>query len=1364
MKRILLFLIIGHCSLSYAQITVDNSFTTQAQVAMLVEDVLIGGNSSCASISNVTKRTGLNSDPEHEGMISNPVNGIGSFNANGSGFVFDEGIILMSGDAATAPGPNAPAVLSGGGADGATWDGDDDLNTIIGLSGVPPDATFNATYVTFDFTPNIDFIEFNFIFASEEYDGGTECGFNDAFAFILTDLVTGTRSNLAIVPGTTDPISTFTIRDLPEPEPCPDVNPTFFDTYNQSIPAVMPDPVADNALIALNGQTVPLTAQSTVVPGRTYNIKLVVADQGDALFDIAVFLEAGSFNIGVDLGDDLTVADDTALCDGDSVTFDASPGTTSTTTFEWQIFNPVTAMFEPFPIPETNPTLTIADPGTYKVIVTYDSGCTGEDIVVVEIFDPPVGTNTTDTVCSSVALAHDLTLDVSLPATFEWIAIDNPDPLVTGEQTVAVASPLIDDVIVNLSAVPQVVRYEVQATGSGPGMCPAVVPFFVDVTVNPQPSLATNLDTTVCSDIDAGITLATATGSVAASTYNITAINFNGLLPSNGSPVVANGLPATEILDDAYTNWGTTAVDVVYTIVPVSAAGCEGFPLDVTLTVAPEPIMATGLNRGVCSDEESGIVLNVINTGILAGSYNILNIASGLPSSAGAPVFPALNVPNTEIQDDAWTNTGTTVATVVYTVQAVGLNNCIGDPIDIVLTVEPEPVGDTNLDAQICSGQDIALIYGVEAGSIAATSYNLTAITVDPSLIPNPANQAVANGVAANYSQTDQYTNTSGATASVFYTYAPVSPDNCVGDPITVEIEILSQPILLSNLDTAVCSDDPSGILLDTAVGSTPAITYSILSITNPAGLVQSGGGTTVVGSGFLANEIADDAYTNPTTLDAVITYEVAPVSADGCIGDAQNIDLTVLALPTIVSDIPVLNQCDDAVDGADTNGFVTFDLSQRAADILGGQTNIDLAYFEDAGLSIPILNPMAHYSNTTTIFVTLTRNDLPQACTAVNSFDIVVRPKPVLLTPQANLVQCDTDIDGFSTFNLTEAEPLLSADFVNETFTYFDPGGILIPDPTAYVNQTVTTETISVTISTLFGCERDATVALEVDTSSIPSSFLLTYEACDTDFDQETIFDFSNATAAILALFPPGQLLDVSYYESDTDALAETNPITDISNFQNDATLTDDITGIQPIWVRVDGDSANDCQGLGIHINLVVLPNPPLNAVSDLVECRDTPGTFAYDLTQKDVDIRGSDASIMVFYYETLADYTAVPPNPIPAPASYTTSSLSQTILYSTASADGCTSFDENLSFDLIVNPNPNANDISDYNECGDGFNGAISLDLTENDSFIGAGNTVAVAVSYHLSLSGAEAGDLSIIDPSNHTTTPPMPLAPYT
>ena len=115
----------------------------------------------------------------------------------------------MTGDVSQAPGPNNTGVTLSGG--DASWPGDPDLE-----ANTTATATNNASAIQFNFVPQIAQINFNFILASEEYNRNFECSFSDAFAFILTDQVTGVVQNLAVLPGTTTPIAvSYTHLTLP---------------------------------------------------------------------------------------------------------------------------------------------------------------------------------------------------------------------------------------------------------------------------------------------------------------------------------------------------------------------------------------------------------------------------------------------------------------------------------------------------------------------------------------------------------------------------------------------------------------------------------------------------------------------------------------------------------------------------------------------------------------------------------------------------------------------------------------------------------------------------------------------------------------------------------------------------------------------------------------------------------------------------------------------------------------------------------------------------------------------------------------------------------------------------------------------
>ena len=274
--------------------------TTDYTVEELVEDVLI--DSECSLVSNITWSTGSN---------FGSTNGIGYFEANGSSWPFERGLIMTSGDVNNAPGPEDETLSDGS----FGWPGDADLEDAI--PGLFTGDTNNASILEFDFVPVIDHISFDFIFAAEEY-GTFQCTFTDAFAFLLTDSG-GNTINLALVPGTNDPISVLSVRDDTYNAACPSVNEEFFDKFY--------GPDGENPLISptdFRGHTVSMTAEADVIPNEQYHIKLVVADDGDTLFDSAVFLAAGSFDIGdLDLGDDILIVNGDANCTGDAVTLDA---------------------------------------------------------------------------------------------------------------------------------------------------------------------------------------------------------------------------------------------------------------------------------------------------------------------------------------------------------------------------------------------------------------------------------------------------------------------------------------------------------------------------------------------------------------------------------------------------------------------------------------------------------------------------------------------------------------------------------------------------------------------------------------------------------------------------------------------------------------------------------------------------------------------------------------------------------------------------------------------------------------------------------------------------------------------------------
>jgi len=250
--------------------------TTQFTNEQLVTNILV--NNPCVNISNITSSTGSD---------FGDVNGIGYFTNTNPWFSINSGIVLSTGNAALVGGPNSSTL----GQSPSSWNlPDSDLEALFLESYGQVLNSKNVTKLEFDFTSQNEFMSFNFLFASEEY-GGFQCQYADAFAFLLTDLITGVTTNLAVVPGTSDPVSVISIRNNMHNPSCTSVNEGFFDTYFDGILALA-------APTNFNGQTALMSASSQIIANNPYHIKLVIADREDAMYDSAVFIQAGSFSSG----------------------------------------------------------------------------------------------------------------------------------------------------------------------------------------------------------------------------------------------------------------------------------------------------------------------------------------------------------------------------------------------------------------------------------------------------------------------------------------------------------------------------------------------------------------------------------------------------------------------------------------------------------------------------------------------------------------------------------------------------------------------------------------------------------------------------------------------------------------------------------------------------------------------------------------------------------------------------------------------------------------------------------------------------------------------------------------------------------
>lgn len=339
-------------------ITIDDNKTPTELVSVLTN------NSPCISVPNTSVK--VKGDPFTPGK-----NSYGYFSKSTSDFPFSEGIILNTDSATNAIGPYDIGDIGGG---KPSWSGDTDLDSVLGIN------TVNATLLEFDFVPLTNYISFNYIFASNEYQLYFPCQFSDGIAFLIKENnIPGAKyENFATIPNTPFPVSSQNIHPIINDvivsdglkKGCPASYESYFNSYNLA-----------NSPINYSGQTKVMKATKSVIAYKSYHIKLVIANQKNEYLDSAVFIEAGSFKSEIDLRPD----PNTLVCFG--VPFLLDTKLTSTYAHKWFKDGSLSA------IPgEVYPTYPADDTGKYKVEVDLGSGCVATGEIKIE-FAPQIVLN-----------------------------------------------------------------------------------------------------------------------------------------------------------------------------------------------------------------------------------------------------------------------------------------------------------------------------------------------------------------------------------------------------------------------------------------------------------------------------------------------------------------------------------------------------------------------------------------------------------------------------------------------------------------------------------------------------------------------------------------------------------------------------------------------------------------------------------------------------------------------------------------------------------------------------------------------------------------------------------------------------------
>ncbi|SFJ59741.1 choice-of-anchor J domain-containing protein [Myroides guanonis] len=345
----------------------------------LVKSVLI--KSECNLVSNVQYKVGDGS------AATKTMNTLGYFSKENSIFPFEEGIVLSTNEVEFVPGPFR-GQFSERGTNNFRWGGDDDLKEAINDAGghpmaYSPNPVMRVTQLEFDFIPIKDSIQFDYLFASNSYASGCSYACSNAalFAAWLVDTKTGRGQNLAKVEGTETAVAVNTIRDAKKSGiSCDSRNEEYYwKHYDKGVDNPLEAPIDFIGFTeAMKSKTI------AVIPGRKYHIKLAVMDFCPVVaHSSAVFFKGGSFDIGnLDLGADLLIDTNNALCEGDSVIIESGIVLSDElkTEIEWYKDGVI--------VPgATDSNLVVTDSGEYKVLVRFaELECESSGTILVEMY------------------------------------------------------------------------------------------------------------------------------------------------------------------------------------------------------------------------------------------------------------------------------------------------------------------------------------------------------------------------------------------------------------------------------------------------------------------------------------------------------------------------------------------------------------------------------------------------------------------------------------------------------------------------------------------------------------------------------------------------------------------------------------------------------------------------------------------------------------------------------------------------------------------------------------------------------------------------------------------------------------------
>ena len=1352
-RNFYLYLALFFCSVSFSfaqKITVNSPGSLED----LILNNLIDG---CVEVSNIT--TSINGS-------SYGFSSYGEFTRGNSNFPFESGIILSTGSALSAGNSDVSPRLSEG---TTTWGSDPDLETALNVSN-----TLNATSIEFDIISTSSQLQFNYLLASEEYEGINSCQFSDGFAFLIKETgSTDPYENIAVIPNTSTPVNTGTIHPQLGPN-CPAVNEQYFDGYN----------IGDTNF---EGRTTVLTASTTITPYVQYHIKLVIADQSDQTFDSAVFIEGDSFDI-LDLGEDI------ATCSS-SATLDANINNPSAT-YQWFLNNNLIAG-------ETNANLNAIQSGIYRVEVSVPLGnnnCVEEDEITVTL-------NTEENI--NPISTYEICDDISGDGVETFILsnknadIENNIPFVNytysyhltdaeaRSNTNAINAPIQN------TTSPQTIFVRVEDTDTG---CLGFTSF--DLIVNQVPNITdpTPLDACDSDDTPDGFSIIDLTQKneeITGGNSNLmVTYHYNAPDANSGNNPISN-----------YTNTNTPN-DTVYVRVFNTQTGCYNTTtLDIHVEISPEVNRDTQFidacdtdMDGFASFDLTEVLDDILNglTGVTPTFHetyddaesgtnpiiNTTNYANTQPNVQGlyvrvednstgcATIVPIqihtnLLLTGTDVGDFALCDTEGSGGSIGFNLNTVETYVANDLPNITVTFFETENERDNNVNPipktslyNVSSSSPSTLFLRINNGICEEVAS--IRLIVNPILLFNPTqltycdnDSDVTDGtVTVDLSSFDDIITNGNTNFTVSYfpteidaktnfnQHPPFYPvtgaetiwvrmenaDTGCSSVSYFDIEIIPAPETLALSQIVICDNDQDGISEINLNDVIPNV------IVNP-GQFDINFFNSIDDANTVTNAIPNSDWNAFSSSSQTIYVRV---ENSNCY-KIEPLEIIVNTLP-IIPEIAIMQVCED-----DNDQTETFIFADKDAEILNGQTGKVVYYFENEAdaLNGTLANaidkniPYENILSPQTIYVRIENTTDPN-CFATDSFTIRVSSNPIYNTAFEDYFQCDDDSnDERHIFDLNEKiteikQGVPNPDNLSISFhlTPSDAQNNTGSLPLQYTNAT-NPQTLYVRIEST---ETECIVVDELGINIIPAPNLTDANplvVCDNDtdrFDGITEFNLENADYQNLDRIQTG--IVVHYFENiedinQDDALDNSLAIANPTNYISDS---------RTVFIKVT-NTITECFSV-IPLDLVVESPPAFNNIGTIEICDNDTDTF--DLLQVNSMISNNPSSATISYHSSQIDAD----NNVGAYGNTFNYTSNNHIIFVRLENINSNCY-ITTSFNLQINPNPIANTPPDLISCDDDYDGIYEFDLSQNSNTIIGVNPGTYTVSYYSDLTDAETGN---------------------